>query len=79
MDNLKVSAELLNDWMAKKGHYDDLIGEYFAVHSVVPGRPMEWGKLITPEIMDEIDLAEREAQEAEQAYFEALGLHQPRP
>ncbi|MHB1005413.1 MAG: hypothetical protein ACYC3S_07170 [Chloroflexota bacterium] len=67
MEN-KLLQHLLNDWTEKEQRHREFLGQYFQTHRVVCGDTLQ-APLVTPQIIEEIDRLEREAEEAHKAFL----------
>lgn len=68
----KNDAEALRDYMEAYKEYNDKLDEYFRVSEVVPGQEMKVGKLITKEVLIELDKMANEVEEKRKAWMNLL-------
>lgn len=65
-------AEALRDYMEAYKAYNDKLDEYFPVRQVVSGQPIKAGKLLTQEVLLELDKLGIELEEKRKAWVNSI-------
>ena len=65
----KNDAEALRDYMKAYKEYNDKLDEYFPVSRVVTGQEMKAGKVLTEEVLLELDKMANDVEEKRKAWM----------
>jgi len=69
----KNDAEALREYMESYKEYNEKLDEYFPVCQVVPGRELKPGKVLTEEVLLELDKLANEVEKKRKAWMSFLG------
>lgn len=69
----KNDAEALREYMESYKEYNEKLDEYFPVRQVVPGQEIKPGKVLTEEVLLELDKLADEVEEKRKVWMSFLG------